>query len=89
MQCIYVKEPKEAERERERAKNFFRYKIFSGRITIHNNKIVCSCPVSVCVCCCCGTHRWNSNATVPNWRLIAHKLNIMIFAAMMSSSSLY
>lgn len=34
------------------------------------------------------THRWNSNATVPNWRLIAHKLNMMIFAAMMSSSSL-
>lgn len=34
-------------------------------------------------------HRWNSNATVPNWRLIAHKLNMMIFArAMMSSSSL-
>lgn len=24
-------------------------------------------------------HRWNSNATVPNWRLIAHKLNMMIF----------
>lgn len=38
--------------------------------------------------CFWSTHRWNSNATVPNWRLIAHKLNMMIFAAMMSSSSL-
>lgn len=27
----------------------------------------------------CTMHRWNSNATVPNWRLIAHKLNMMIF----------
>lgn len=40
-------------------------------------------------------HRWNSNATVPNWRLIAHKLNMMTFAEidasrlMMSSSTFY
>lgn len=55
--------------------------IFSGKITIPEKRKI------ECVCLLC-TNFWNSNATVPNWRLIAHKLNMMIFVAMMSSSSL-